>query len=88
MNLLPLWPHQDRTLAELRRRMLAGAARVMIQIPTGGGKTRLAAEIIKGALSKDKKVAVLAPRVALIDQTLSALWEQGIRARQCRATIR
>jgi DNA repair protein RadD len=80
MNLLPLWPHQDRTLAELRNRMLAGAARVMIQIPTGGGKTRLAAEIIKAALAKGKRVAFIVPRLSLVDQTVAALAAAGIHA--------
>ena len=75
----PLWPHQERVLTELRNRMLAGRRRVMIMIPTGGGKTRLAAEVIKGALSKDRKIAFLVPRISLIDQTLNALWDEGIR---------
>jgi DNA repair protein RadD len=76
--LRPLWPHQERTLAELRTRMLAGCSRIVIQLPTGAGKTRLAAEIIKGALAKGKRVAFLVPRISLIDQTLVAFAAEGI----------
>jgi DNA repair protein RadD len=74
----PLWPHQERTLAELRTRMLAGCSRIVIQLPTGAGKTRLAAEIIKGALAKGKRVAFLVPRISLVDQTLAAFAAEGL----------
>ena len=73
-----LWPHQERAIAELRARMLAGAAHVMLMIPTGGGKTRLAAEIIKSALAKGKRVAFIVPRLSLVDQTVGAFAAEGI----------
>jgi DNA repair protein RadD len=47
-------------------------------IPTGGGKTRLAAELIKSALAKGKRVAVIVPRLSLVDQTVAALAAEGI----------
>jgi superfamily II DNA or RNA helicase len=75
----PLWPHQARALAELRARVSAGKRRVMIMLPTGGGKTRLAAEIIRSALAKDKTIAFVVPRISLIDQTLNAFWDVGVR---------
>ena len=77
--LRPLWPHQDRAFVEVRARMLAGATHVMLMLPTGGGKTRLAAEIIKAALAKGKRVAVIVPRLSLVDQALEAFWADGIR---------
>jgi DNA repair protein RadD len=77
-SLPPLWPHQERAFAELRARMLAGAAHVMLVIPTGGGKTRLAIEIIKNALVKCKRVVVLVPRISLVPQWLLALADAGI----------
>ena len=79
-SLRPLWPHQERAIAELRARMLAGVARVMLMIPTGGGKTRLAAEVIKAALARGKRVAFIVPRLSLIDQTAAAFREEGVRA--------
>jgi DNA repair protein RadD len=43
----------------------------MVQLPTGAGKTRLAAEIIRGALAKGKRVAFVVPALSLIDQTVA-----------------
>ena len=79
MSFNPLWPHQEKAIAELRARMLAGVARVMLMIPTGGGKTRLAAELIRSALAKGKRVAFVVPRLSLIDQTNIAFAAEGIR---------
>jgi DNA repair protein RadD len=73
-----LWPHQERAIAELRAHMLSGTRRVMIMLPTGGGKTRLAAEIIKSALGKGKRISFVVPRLSLVDQTISAFAADGI----------
>ena len=74
-----LWPHQTRTLAELRARSLAGkSAR---HDPTADRRRQdpvLAAEIIKGALAKSKQVAFIVPRISLIDQTSRAFAAEGI----------
>jgi DNA repair protein RadD len=74
----PLWPHQERTLHDLRARSLAGCSRVAIQIATGGGKTRLAIEVTKNALHKGKRVAIIIPRISLVDQWLRAFAAEGI----------
>lgn len=58
--------------------MLAGNKRVVCQLPTGAGKTRLAAEIVNGALSKDRTVAFTVPALSLIDQTVEAFAMEGI----------
>jgi DNA repair protein RadD len=44
----------------------------MLQLPTGAGKTRIAAEIIKRAVDKRKRVAFTVPAISLIDQTVAA----------------
>lgn len=74
----PLHPHQDMALQELRRARLAGSSRVVLQLPTGAGKTRIAAEIIKGAQAKGNRVCFTVPAITLIDQTLRALEGEGI----------
>jgi primosomal protein N' len=62
----------SRTRAEgLQRSYSAGRRRPMVQLPTGAGKTRLAAEIIRGALAKGKRVAFVVPALSLIDQTVA-----------------
>jgi DNA repair protein RadD len=75
-----LRPHQERAIAELRRSLMSGCWRPMLMLPTGGGKTRIAAEIIRGALAKDRRVAFLVPALSLIDQTVSAFEAEGTHA--------
>jgi DNA repair protein RadD len=78
--LRPLRPHQERAIAELRRSLMSGCWRPMLMLPTGGGKTRIAAEIIRGALAKGRRVAFVVPALSLIDQTVRAFEAEGIHA--------
>ena len=77
-SLRPLRLHQDRALEALRASLAAGHRRPMLQLPTGAGKTRIAAEIIKRALDKGKRVAFTVPAISLIDQTVAAFEAEGI----------
>lgn len=74
----PLRPHQERGITLLKRSLLAGSSRVVLEMPTGAGKTRLAAEIIKGALAKGNRVAFVVPAISLIDQSVEAFIAEGI----------
>jgi superfamily II DNA or RNA helicase len=74
-----LWPHQIRAKGELRQAMKMGHKRVVLQIATGGGKTRLCAEIILDALKKGSKVVFAVPLKALVDQTVREFQEAGIK---------
>lgn len=74
----PLRPHQAKALTLLKRSILAGASRIVLQMPTGAGKTRLAAEIVNGALAKGKRVAFTVPAISLIDQTVESFAAEGI----------
>ena len=47
-------------------------------LPTGGGKTRIASNIIQSALDKGKRVAFVVPALSLIDQTVAAFEAEGI----------
>ena len=76
----PLRPHQSEAITQLRRAIIAGNSRIVLQLPTGAGKTRTAAEIINGALAKGKRVAFTVPAISLVDQTVREFEEQGIRA--------
>src|SRR5262245_31101904 len=74
-----LRPHQSRAIEMLRQALGAGRRRPVLQAPTGFGKTRLAAAIIEGALAKDKRVIFTVPALSLVDQTVEAFWNDGIR---------
>jgi superfamily II DNA or RNA helicase len=77
-SLRPLRPHQERAMTMLRQSIGRGNKRVVCQMPTGAGKTRLAAEIVNGALAKGKTVAFTVPAISLIDQTLDSFEHEGI----------
>ena len=74
-----LRPHQERALAMLKSSLAGKAHRApVLQLATGAGKTRIAAEIINGALSKGNRVAFTVPAISLVDQTVRALEDEGI----------
>lgn len=73
-----LRPHQARAIDLLRSSLAQGNRKVVIQGPTGFGKTLTAAKIIEGALAKNNKVIFTAPAVSLIDQTVAAFANEGI----------
>jgi len=79
MNLHPLRPYQSDTINNLRESMKAGFRRIVLQLPTGGGKTRIAAEVIRMANDKRNRTLFLAPRRELITQACAALVRQGLR---------
>jgi superfamily II DNA or RNA helicase len=74
----PLRPHQATALTMLTKSFLAGNRRTVCQLPTGAGKTRLAAEIINRALAKGRTAAFTVPALSLIDQTVEAFAHEGI----------
>lgn len=50
----------------------------MLQLPTGAGKTVVAAHIVAGALAKGNRIAFVVPMLNLIDQTFDRFMENGI----------
>lgn len=74
----PLRPHQRKAMTLLKASFLAGWRRTVCQLPTGAGKTRLAAEIVKGAVAKGNRVAFTVPAISLVDQTVEAFENEGI----------
>ena len=73
-----LRPHQERALETLRQSIAIGHRRPMLALPTGAGKTVIAANIIRRALAKGKRVAFVVPALSLIDQTIAAFEAEGI----------
>lgn len=64
-----LRPYQANAIQNCRAVLAGGAQRVIICSPTGSGKTEIGMALIKGARLKHKRVAFLANRVHLIEQT-------------------
>lgn len=73
-----LFPHQEKTVEGVRYSLANGHKRVMVGLPTGGGKTVIAAKIVEGALAKGNSVIFTVPFLSLVDQTVARFAEQGI----------
>jgi superfamily II DNA or RNA helicase len=68
-----LRPYQIHLLAEIDRALAAGCRRIMIQMPTGGGKT-----IVGAALIKPYRGLFTVPALSLIDQTVEKFFGAGL----------
>ena len=73
-----LRPHQAASLDMLRLSLGRGNRRVVLQAPTGFGKTVVSAAIMEGALRKGRSVLFTVPRIALVDQAVAECEGQGI----------
>jgi DNA repair protein RadD len=74
-----LRPQQIHLLEELDRAIKAGDRRIMVQAPTGFGKTIVAAAIADKALSDSKRAIFTVPALSLIDQTVERFYSHGVR---------
>lgn len=72
---ITLRPYQVEAVQALRNILAGGAHRVILSSPTGSGKTEMGFDLIRGAQSKGKKVAFIANRIQLVDQTCRRLDE-------------
>lgn len=73
-----LRPYQLAALDKLRASLARGNRRVMLYSPTGSGKTVTAEQMIRGAISKGKRVAFIANRKQLVGQASAHLTRAGI----------
>lgn len=63
----------------LKASLKDGRMHPILQLATGAGKTLIAANIIRMALSKGNRVTFTVPAISLIDQTVEAFYGEGIR---------
>ncbi len=73
-----LRPYQLEAIDALRKSIARGARRPLLQLPTGGGKTIIASEIVRLAVKKNKRVLFLAPRRELVIQAAQKFAVFGI----------
>jgi superfamily II DNA or RNA helicase len=69
---------QEVALQALRDAVAQGKRRIMMQAPTGYGKTMLASAVVNNARAKDKRILFTVPAISLIDQTIEMFAKQGI----------
>ena len=79
--MIELRDYQQELLSQMHR-ALAGTpvARIMLQLPTGGGKTRIAGELLSSWLKDGRKAVWLTHRKELATQTEGMLREAGVKA--------
>lgn len=70
--------YQKKCVSELKQSIFAGAKRPIIQLPTGGGKTKIAAAVVRGARNKGNRVIFCVPAISLIDQTVQSFYDEGL----------
>lgn len=73
-----LRPYQVASIAQVREAIRATKRRIMMTIPTGGGKTFTAASIVTSALARGRRCMFVAHRKELIDQTVAAFVRLGV----------
>ena len=70
--------YQVDSINDLRKAILKGHKRIVLQLATGGGKTTISSEMIRKANEKGKKCLFLADRIELVEQTSKRLDYEGI----------
>lgn len=73
-----LRPYQAQAVERARSEFRAGRKRIVLTIPTGGGKTTVAAHMIETAVAQGRSVLFLAHRRELIDQCSDRLDQHDI----------
>jgi len=76
---MQLRPYQTEAIEQVRERLRRGARRCLIVLPTGGGKTVVAADIIRSATERGSRTLFLAHRRELIQQTADKLRRFGVQ---------
>ncbi|CDI02485.1 putative DEAD/DEAH box helicase-like [Candidatus Competibacter denitrificans Run_A_D11] len=78
MSGLSLFKHQEALMSAVKQSYLSGSQAVLMILPTGGGKTAIAAKIAQLAHAKGKRILFLAHRRELILQISRMLTVFGI----------
>ena len=78
--MVALRPYQKSLLHQAEMALAHPRARVMLQLPTGGGKTLIASQLLGGWTRGGSKAAWLTHRRELSDQTCRVLNNTGVRA--------
>lgn len=73
-----LRPYQDTAIENIRKSIRAGNNHILLVAPTGSGKTVIAAQIVKSATNKNRRVMFLAHRRELIYQCADKLMKFGV----------
>jgi superfamily II DNA or RNA helicase len=77
-SLPPLRAWQERCVPQIRQAVKEGHKRIVVQSPTGAGKTLLAAHLFANSISKGKRPMFTVPDITLVEQTVASFERVGI----------
>ena len=78
LSLPPMRAWQEKTVPLIRQAAKEGHRRIVVQSPTGAGKTLLAAHLFANSLAKGKRPLFTVPDITLVEQTLHSFERVGI----------
>ena len=78
MTAFTLRAYQEKSIRDLRAVFLQGVRRVVLQAPTGSGKTVLTAHMMRTAHRKGQTSWFVVHRKELLEQTSKALWQMDV----------
>ncbi len=75
---LSLRPYQSDGINEIKNYFSRGEKKVLLQLPTGAGKTLCFSYILKGVFEKGKNAILVVRGRALVDQASQRLFREGV----------
>lgn len=75
---MSLRPYQEAAIRDLRAAYVSGSRAVVLVLPTGAGKTVVAADVIRSATERGRKVLFLVHRAELLEQSVAKLARAGV----------
>jgi DNA repair protein RadD len=78
MSAPELRPYQHEAIDRIRAAIAAGHRRILLVVPTGGGKTVISAAMIAGTVKRGRRSLFLAHRRELITQASAKLYAAGV----------
>ncbi len=86
--IVTLRAYQSQAVQDITAAFASGARAPLFVLPTGGGKTRILSHMAQSAERRGRRVLILAHRVELIDQLVSALRETDVEPHVITAGVR
>src|SRR5262245_23346826 len=75
---MKLRPYQEKGIADIRALFVQGRRKVCYAAPTGSGKTVVFCHFAHRITQTGQRVAIIAHRAELVDQTCKALAAEGL----------
>lgn len=83
--MINLYDYQDKLVKEIRQVLIEKAYHVLVQLPTGGGKTIVFSYLALAAANKDKRVLILTDREELLKQAGGSIKQFGLNCAYIKA---